>query len=247
MTLMHAPRVLGALALSFLASPALAAPWVELYEDDGIKVWRQAVQGSDLVAFRGVGVVAAPILQVAAVLRDADREEEWMDSCEEAFVVKQLPNVVDARLYHRSASPVFVISDRDFVLETRTSIDAAAKMVLVEFSTVDDPEVPPRDGAVRMPSLVGHWKLWQRDAQSTLVEYQVHGDPGGSLPTWLVNLVQKKHPHKTLLGLRKQVARGGYEAHRKVLEARLDWSPFTTARPVAELRAAPARTSTAAH
>ncbi len=232
-----------ALLLGAAPPPGGAAPWVELFEEEGIKVWRQTVPGSDLVAFRGVGVVSAPILQVAAVVHDADREEEWMESCEEAFVVGWGPDQVDGRLYHRAASPVFVISDRDMVLETRTRIDAARKTLVIDFSTVTDARVPPRKDAVRMPSLTGHWKLTQRDARSTVVEYQVHGDPGGSLPTWLVNLVQKKLPLNTLLGLRRQVSRAGYEAHRKLLEAKLDWSAFQQPAAVAELR--PARTATA--
>jgi len=36
---------------------------------------------------------------------------------------------------------------------------------------------------------------------------EVHTDPKGSLPKWLVNLVQKSWAHTTLMGLRAQVGK----------------------------------------
>ncbi len=48
--------------------------------------------------------------------------------------------------------------------------------------------------------------------KTTLVEYQVHANPGGSLPDWLANVASKKLPHDTLIGLRRQVKFREYPA-----------------------------------
>ena len=43
-----------------------------------------------------------------------------------------------------------------------------------------------------MPHLCGHWFLWPSNGGKwTRVEYQVHADPGGSLPTSIINTVSK--------------------------------------------------------
>jgi hypothetical protein len=70
-----------------------------------------------------------------------------------------------------------------------------------------------------MPYLRGHWMLWpSADGTTTRVEYQVHANPGGALPNWLVNYVSRDLPFKTIEGLRGQVQRRHYpdfEAHMK--------------------------------
>ena len=44
--------------------------------------------------------------------------------------------------------------------------------------------------------------------QKTLVVTEIHADPKGSLPTWVVNMFQKDWPVKTIRNLRAQVAKG---------------------------------------
>jgi hypothetical protein len=73
-----------------------------------------------------------------------------------------------------------------------------------------------------MPFIRGHWILTAvRGGKATEVEYQVHANPGGSLPDWIANLASKKLPQQTLLGLRKQVKFREYPA----LEAEILSSP----------------------
>lgn len=214
-----------AAALAFAPGVAVAGDWEHIYEDEGIEVWKKEIAGSDFVAFRGRGVVRAPIQKVAAVIRDADRETEWMENCVDARTVRFL-SAKDAIVYHRTGSPVPFISDRDVVLKTVTKVVPAERTIWVTFDHVEDPAVPPKDGVVRMPVLSGHWRLRQLDAWSTELEYQVQADPGGALPAWLVNLVSRKLPFHTVRRMRSQVAKGGYDKHRQILEAAIDWSAF---------------------
>jgi len=97
--------------------------------------------------------------------------------------------------------------------------DEAARKVELDFWSVDDAKAPPVKGVVRMPFLRGHWILWpSADGRTTRVEYQVHANPGGALPNWLVNYVSRDLPFKTIEGLRAQVKRRHYpdfEAHMK--------------------------------
>jgi hypothetical protein len=235
-----ASRALGALLFTVMAlpTPAQAGEWAQIDDDDGIKVWRRSVEGSDFVVFRGRGNVKAPIQLVAAVIRDADRETEWMENCVDAKTVRFL-TATDAIVYHRTGSPVPFIADRDTVLKTTTAVFPEKRTVLVDFNNTTDSAAPPKDGVVRMPTLKGHWRLVQLDPYTTEVEYQVQADPGGALPAWLVNMVSKKLPFHTVRRLRGQVGQGGYEQHRAILEVAIDWSGFAQPPPQDTLRPAP--------
>jgi hypothetical protein len=45
------------------------------------------------------------------------------------------------------------------------------------------------------------------DGKGTRVSGDVHCDPRGAVPTWLVNFFQKEWPHTTFKKLRAQVAK----------------------------------------
>jgi hypothetical protein len=47
----------------------------------------------------------------------------------------------------------------------------------------------------------------------TTLEVEVHTDPKGMLPSWLVNIIQKKWPSKTLLTLAKVASDASVEPH----------------------------------
>jgi len=197
----------------------------EIFQDEGITVWRREIPGTSLVEFRGRGVVKAPIVKIAAVIRDDTRKTEWMKNCVGAATVRYT-KTGQAVVYNRTGSPVPLVSDRDIVLLTKVNVDAAKRAVVISFSQVEDPKMPPVDGVVRMPQLKGYWKLEQVDKGSTRVTYQVQADPGGLLPKWLVNWVNKKLPFHTVNNLRGQSGKAGYEKVEGVVMSTIDWTGF---------------------
>jgi hypothetical protein len=227
---------IGALmTVLFFAGSASAAEWEKIGDEDGVRTWQREVSGTSLVEFRGEGVVHAPMIQVAAVVRDDDRDTEWMDSCSKSYTVRWI-SATHAISYNRTESPAFFISDRDCVVEGIGTVIPEKKQVRVEFHTIKDDRAPPVDGVVRMPKVDGAWILTEVDAKTTMVAYEINADPGGSLPHWLVNWANKELPLNTIKSLREQVKKTGYEKDVQVLESAFDWSNFAccAASPAAE-------------
>ena len=224
---MHARLLISIVALASLSTtPARAlpppdpqtgvGPWELVRSDDGIVVHRRTVAGSKLHEFRGVGVVEAPIAAVLAILDDAEHRVEWM---KEAVANTRIEKIgrYDEVFYSRTGAP-WPVSDRDVVNRAHTTFDAAAHVVRVEFTSTSHPSWPPQKGVVRMPTLHGHWSMWpEHDGAWTRIEYQLHADPGGLLPQWIVNLVSKKIPHDTIEGIRQQVKRRRNAAEEQAL------------------------------
>jgi hypothetical protein len=216
--------IVATLALTSLlvAHRAAAAEWEQIISEKGIRVMKREVPGSSLVEFRGIGRIDAPMVKVAAVLRNSGREKEWMESCAASHVIRwRTPT--HAIIYHRTQSPAFFISDRDMVVEATTTVFPELHKLRIDFHDVEDPKMPPIDEAVRLPHIVGHWDLIRVDDQTTEVDYQVMADPGGAIPHWLVNWASERLPFHTIDRLRGQVKKDGYDVDVGILEQSIDW------------------------
>jgi hypothetical protein len=189
-------------------------PWEQVRDEAGIRVQRRKVEGSNLHEFQGRGVIDAPLTTVLAVLHDVGSAPEWMHKCAAAHVVEHIDDRHEV-VYNRTAAP-WPVSDRDTVLSSEAVFDARTHEVRINFWSITHPKEPPVRGVVRMPSLRGHWILSPfNGGRATQVEYQVHADPGGSLPGWLVNMASKEIPFQTIASLREQVKRRHYPAYEK--------------------------------
>ncbi|HWE27951.1 MAG TPA: SDR family NAD(P)-dependent oxidoreductase [Polyangia bacterium] len=225
-----AAAMFTAFVAASLASPVVAhadtdGGWQQIKQSDGITVYKRVVDGSPLKEFRGRAVVAAPVADILAVFNDVPRATEWMDSCNGSRAVADISDS-EKVVYNRTHAP-WPVADRDAVLHNVARFDEHARSVELDFWSVDDAKAPPVSGVVRMPYLRGHWILWpSTDGTTTRVEYQVHANPGGALPNWLVNYVSRDLPFKTIEGLRAQVKRRQYPEFEAHIKERFAQYPF---------------------
>ena len=211
-------QCLFSLAASVSFADEAKGPWEWVRAENGVAVHRRAVPGSALHEFRGAGTIYAPIAVLLGVLNDTEHRTEWMKEAAAQVLIQQVdPKTV--LFYGRTKAP-WPVSDRDAVMKATTTFDTAAKQVRIEIVGVEHPSWPPQKGVVRMPFLRGHWHFSpENNGKSTRAEYQVHADPGGSLPDWLINLVSKSIPYNTIVGLRQQVKRRRYMEFERRIEA----------------------------
>lgn len=201
-TLCAATLSLGASTLtsSWTSSAAAAGVWKEIDDDEGIKVFKQEVPGSSIFAFRGVTVINAPIEKVLWVVADNKHRKDWVDRLKQSTVLEQR-GPFEFVVYQHFGAPA-IVSDRDFVFEAKAYMrkDGAARL---DIKSVTHPKAPKTAG-VR-----GHLKhssyTLKPKGRMTEVDVTVHMDPRGSIPNWLVNMIQKSWPKNTLTGLSKQV------------------------------------------
>jgi hypothetical protein len=181
--------------------------WELVGNKDDIVTYRREVAGSPVIAIRGEGVVEASILRVASVLMDTARLPQWMDRVAEARRIRAT-SALHYVEYERATTP-FPLTDRDFVIESWVEIDGAKKQMVLRARSATDPSTP-LTGLVRGEVLASTFTLTALDrGQRTRVMAEVHTDPKGSIPKWMVNLVQKSWAHTTIMGLRSQVNKAG--------------------------------------
>ena len=194
------------------ANPGVSTlTWEKIDESDGVLVFKQEVPGSDVIAFKGEGVINAPILRVGSVLVDVPRVPEWMDSVVEARTLRKASETEYIE-YDHIETPI-VLKDRDFVTSNRLEVDVSAKQIRIITRSVEEP-LAPKTSFVRGTILSGRWVLTSIDGgQRTHMLTELHTDPNGSVPKWIVNLFQRGWAKNTIESLRKQVAKSDIQIH----------------------------------
>ncbi len=198
-------RALPALFLvliSLFALHASAGAWEKIDDDDGIEVFRQEVPGSSFLAFKGITTIDAPIEKLLGVLADNEHRTEWVDRLVTSRVVERKSEYDYVVYQHFSAPPL--VSDRDYVYRGRAFRRGAS--VVLEMSSVEHPKAPKTVG-VRAHLLKSSYVLTPEGKNKTRVVVEIHTDPKGDLPSWIVNMIQKSWPRNTLTAFAKQAAK----------------------------------------
>ena len=179
------------------AATAQAEDWQVAKDEDGIKVSLSEIAGSKYKAYRGVTVIKAPIAKIQALQEDAVGACSWIHECKSQKLLKAQGD--KSWTYTQFKAP-FPVTDRDSILEITTSkaADGTVTRTLLEVPTYQ-PEVK---GYVRVAQVNGFWKLVPKGDNQTEVTYQVHTEPGGSVPSWLANKFVVDAPFNTLKALK---------------------------------------------
>lgn len=202
------PPVLPVLACLLVALPRAGAQdapaepaWESVESHGGIEVLRRDLPDSPIVAFKGVTVLEAPLEKLLWVLVDNEHKTEWVDMCSESRVVERV-NAHEFVIYQRFSLPWY-LTDRDYVYRGR-AVREADGTVRLHLASVDHPDAPETVG-VRGQLVASCYVLTPLGPNRTRVEVEIQTDPCGMVPDWLVNIVQKEWPRKTLRGISQQV------------------------------------------
>ena len=191
-----------ALLGSWTAHAGGGAGWEAFGTKSGVEVERKVMPGSPLFAFRGEGTFDVGIGRLVSVLKNAEITAEWVDLMTEHTVIK--PVGENKNLIYESYGLPWPISDRDYLMHEQYGYDEVNKVFTISYESVEDPAKPPQDGHVRAMAFRTFWRLTMVDEDTTRIEVEVFTDPKGSLPAWLINLIQKDWPWKTIDGLVKR-------------------------------------------
>ncbi|MFK8056357.1 MAG: START domain-containing protein [Saprospiraceae bacterium] len=168
----------------------------------GKKMWvyTRDRAGSEIKEVRLIMEVDASITAINAVLNDASRQPEWVFHCTSA---KDLGGKVDTGWYYysRIALP-WPMDDRDVIAKVIGQQDGDVYRSKSIAAPTFQPEV---EGCVRITDFDVTTAYEALPDGSTKITYEVHSEPAGAVPSWLVNLFIEKGPVETMTKLRKIV------------------------------------------
>jgi len=174
-------------------------PWVLKKDKDGIKVFIRNVEGIEFKEFLGVITVDYPIEKVDKLMNNVPNQVNWLCDTIESKVISADP--VNPIQYNVITAPL--VSNRDVVILTK--VTRTPGKIMRTFQAIKHPSAPERKGIVRMPKMIGMWLFEAVGKNQTRVTYQNLADPGGSLPSGLVNLTVVKMPFVSLTNMLEQL------------------------------------------
>ncbi len=187
------------LAICFCQVSRADEAWTLAKDADGIRVYTRSVANSHLREFKAEVEIPTNLERVMQVLKDANSFRRWMPD----VVRSDLLFSSDKEQYHyvENAAP-WPVSNRDgvyhYTFPRAEDADPAVTIVRVEAA----PDYSPRrDGRVRISKCDGYWRIAPK-GNVVEVTYQIHADPGGSIPSWLANATVVDTPFNTLKNLR---------------------------------------------
>jgi hypothetical protein len=180
-----------------VACAAHAEDWQVAKDEDGIKISLSEVAGSKYKAYRGVTTIKADIAKLRALQEDVAAACAWIHECKSQKVLKHEGDKVWTYTQFNTPWPV---TPRDSVLQVTTVSGADGSLTR---NLEGQPKfMPEEQGFVRVAQVEGFWKFVPKGAGVTEVTYQVHTEPGGSVPSWLANKFVVDAPFNTLKALK---------------------------------------------
>lgn len=207
----------GVLAfLSTLPLSVVAADdWNEATYDkeNDIRVFTRHLDGSDTLTFKATTHVTGNLTAGVVLLQDAPRAKDWIFNCK---IMEEVELISASQgIYYMITDMPWPVTDRDLITETQVSQDQESLAVRVDIKARND-VFPANDDFIRIREMSGYWLLTPKEGNQIEVIYEAHVDPGGGLPSWLVNSFLVDAPLNTLRGFRRLV---GEEVYQKAERA----------------------------
>jgi hypothetical protein len=165
------------------------ANWQLAKEQDGIKVFLKNAEGSGIKMLRVECELAARQEAVLALLLDIPASEKWIPQTKTWRYLRR-PSLTECYYYSELSIP-WPVSNRDYVVHLKAWQHPVTKVITVDADVIDG-EVPEIEGIVRVHVSTVKWILYSTQTGHTKLVYQLFTDPGGNLPSWVVNYFAKQ-------------------------------------------------------
>lgn len=200
----------GGLATAWGYEPPAASLKLVL-DKQGVKVWSYQVPNSPLSGFKAITTVRSNLSGLVNLISDTQSASRWIYRTKEVELLQR--NDADMTFAVRVITDFpWPFKDREALVAGKIVQDPNTLRVRIDSSSITT--FPPRPGCLRMPVVEGSWIFRPLGDGQVEVTMTGHADPGGMIPSSMVNLLIQEHPYNTLRGLRKMVVEDKYQHSR---------------------------------
>ena len=174
--------------------------WKLAKDKQDIQIYTRQMANSKLKELRAHTFIKTSVDNVIATLQDVDNYNKWMVYVKNSALLKKISD--DEMYIYSEAKLPWPFNNRDIANHINVYWSEEKDTATLVIDGIPD-YIPEKEGIVRMPISKGHWYVYQLDKQTTKIEYIYGGDPGGSIPSWVVNLFIVDGPYKSLVNLKR--------------------------------------------
>lgn len=181
--------------------------WKLKKETEEIKVYYRKSEDSRVNEVKLITTVEASLSTLISVLRDVSNYPNWIYKCEKAHAIGK--SSTHGGQYYTELDFPWPLQDRDMIAQSEIVQDRKTKVVTIRV-TGRPKLLAEKEGIVRIKTLALEWVLTPLPGGQVRINYQLLSDPGGNLPSWLINMAVDQGPTQTIMALRKQIQDGKY-------------------------------------
>ncbi|WP_461452474.1 START domain-containing protein [Mucilaginibacter sp.] len=184
--------------LSGLSASFAQTGWELKKNENGIEVYTRNAATGNLKELRVLCMLDATKKELISILQDIPNYSKWVFSNKKSVVLK----TVDPKrvIYYTQSRLPWPIKDRDLIVEL--DINSTPDMLNIQAKSIPD-YLPQNNDYVRVPYSLATWHVTQAPGNKLKVDYVFSVDPGGSIPSWLVNATLAVGPYNSFVKLRE--------------------------------------------
>ena len=195
-----------------------ANDWILVKKDKlkNITTWAKREDGKSIRSFRVEMIVDADLETLARVHFDVENIKRWFWETKESRLLKKV-NDKEYYFYQVFNAPL-TVPDRDSVIHV-TIEPFTAKRGYMQMNLKAAPEfMPEQPGKTRVAAQNYYIKFTPIDKNTTRLESAGYIDPGGIIPAWTINFVQRSAPYISMLGLARMVQLPYYRESKEQMD-----------------------------
>lgn len=169
-------------------------------DKEGIKIYLTKLDTTPFKEYRAIMTVKANIDTVAKQILDIKSLQKWNFKTRKSELIRKVSDT--SWIFYMNHHLGWPVQDRDHVSKV-TLIKKEAEQTITIFPANN--VLKEKEGIIRLTNFKGFWYLKKISDNQTLVMQQIYGNPGGSIPAFMVNMVVTKGPFESFKELRKRV------------------------------------------
>jgi len=200
-------KLLMTLSWLSLSGVALANNWVLQSEEDGILIYTREEVGSEVISMKGESTLGVSPAEIFEILKDNSIATDWIPQVVAKRDVQSINK--NERIEYTHIKMPWPLDDRYYVARARVDYRPGG-VYQISVRSVDKPTLIEDDKVLGFIHLSEFVLTPVDGGKRTLMTIEVNTDQRGMVPTWLVNMAQKKWPRHFFRGLIAQLAKRGY-------------------------------------
>ena len=171
--------------------------WELKKKGEGVEVYTRKAAVGNIKEIRVLCQLDATEAQFINMLKDIPGYSEWVFSNKKSYILKTV--APDKIIYYTQCKLPWPIKDRDLI--TELNIEPSPQVLNVNVKCLPQ-YLPKNTDYIRVPYSLAKWKVTLMADNKLNVDYTFSVDPGGSIPSWILNATMAIGPYNTFVKLK---------------------------------------------
>ncbi len=175
--------------------------WKLEKDQDDIQVYSRVLKNSKFKSLKVTCKLQCTAAELTSIIMDVENSCKWVYHTQNCKLLKKLSPT--ELYYYAEVSVPWPVNNRDYVVHI-TSSKPEEQTTIINSDCVSG-WVPLNKNNVRIVNSSGLWRIEKQKNDLVNVTYTTVIDPGGSVPTWLINLFAAQGPLESFKKLKLEV------------------------------------------